>query len=187
MVTSTLNESTTVVSSLDKKGVPGFSLRLNYLFDLACAPSETRLSWGAKKWNVVPNTVRNWIKCDIPPQSFATLDAVVAELLNDIGSKVDKTSVLGWLFAGGANPFETCLTRKTNDAVPINHILQLKIFNKLYEVGRNMGVNINALDEAKINDIISAAYSVFMDRSSLNPEYDVSDLADTLKSLAANA
>jgi len=86
-------------------GVPGFSDRLNEIFDLAGAPVDSRLSWGAAKWNVVPNTVRNWLRLDTPPQQYLMLDRVVSDLLSLFENSVNRASVIGWLFAGGSNSF----------------------------------------------------------------------------------
>lgn len=177
MVEQALTKKSLDTSVPDKKGgVPGFSKRLNFIFDLAGAPAETRLSWGAKKWAVVPNTVKNWVKGDIPPQNFGTLELVVNDLLNIIQSNIDKTAVIGWLYAGGKNPFLTGSTSTaSNDLTSINHFLQMKIFNKLYEIAKERGVDINLVDESKVNWVINSAYLSITSHQEINSTYDVND------------
>ncbi|RYY74583.1 MAG: hypothetical protein EOO52_13545 [Gammaproteobacteria bacterium] len=145
----------TPAKSNEVKGVPGFSARLDKLFDYAGVPSDTRLSWGAKRWGVVPNTVRNWIKLDTPPANHSTLLLVLSDLLQMFNCSVDKTLVVGWLYAGGKNPFEV---GNGLNSPPINHILQIKIFNRAYTQCSKIGVDLNSVSEAVVNDLINSAY-----------------------------
>lgn len=147
-----------LIQTPDKKGVPGFSQRLNILFDKAGAPIETRLTWGSKRWQVAPNTVRNWIRLDIPPQSFATLENVVSDLLNQSISKTDKSSVIGWLYAGGKNPFDKKEEASVSDQQPINHMLQFQIYNALFKACQDKGIDLNNADPEKVYQIILAIY-----------------------------
>lgn len=182
MLEESLFNPISTTPNTEKKGVPGFSERLNFVFDLADAPSDTRLSWGAKRWSVVPNTVKNWVKGDIPPQHFATLELVVNDLLEMIKSNVDKTAVIGWLYAGGQNPFDV-KSRNTyqNELPPINHMLQMKIFNKLYELGLEKNLDVNKVEEQKINRIINSVYFKIIYKRETEPEFDVLDVVPLLR------
>lgn len=140
----------------DCKGVPGFSLRLNTLFDMAGAPKDTRLAWGSARWNRAPNTIGNWIKKDSPPQRYTTLQAVVADLLNLIPGRYDSHQVIGWLYTGSANPFSTTTTFTGSE--PINHLLQVKIFNRLYQTCLFKEIDFDAIDSNITNRMISVIY-----------------------------
>lgn len=148
-------QANSALASAEKKGVPGFSQRLDSIFDLAGTPSDSRLSWGAKRWNVAPNTVRNWLTLDTPPQHFSTLDLVVADLLQMMNSRVDKTAVIGWLYAGGTNPFDS-----NQQVIPSNISLlqQIQIFNSIYPIAKEFDIDLNNFTESKVNKIIKTAF-----------------------------
>lgn len=143
--------------SLDKKGVPGFSLRLGQVFDRAGAPDKTRLSWGAKRWNVVPNTIGNWLKYDIAPSNHGTLMVVLNDLIELSGEKVDVNEVVGWLYSGGANPFN----KTQQSSQPIDHMLQIRIFNILTAACKLKNWDVNRLPLNLVNTLINDAYIEF--------------------------
>lgn len=172
-------ESSPIVLT-DKKGVPGFSQRLNYLFDLAGTPSDTRLTWGAKRWSVVPNTVRNWIKLDTPPQNYSTLDFVVSDLLKMANVLIDKTSIIGWLYAGGTNPFET---KPLAQMPTIDVMTQIKIFNLAFSLSAEKGIDLNSMPEQSVNEIINIAYSHLVENSDSANRGDIGRITPFLNEL----
>lgn len=165
-----------------KKGVPGFSDRLNQLFDKAGAPTDTRLSWGSKKWSVVPNTIKNWLHHNIPPQQFATLEEVVGDLLKLMNSKTDRSAVIGWLYAGGKNPFDRA---DASSPAAVNHVLQLKIYNALYEASRLKGIDLNNVSEKEVNQTISAIYQHLETRREKGLTSDIMEVMPVFAELIA--
>lgn len=140
---------------LMSNGVPGFSKRLNYLFDLAGAPKDVRLTWGSERWNCVPNTIGNWLKRDIVPKKFTVLQVVVNDLLNSIPGRYDINLVIAWLYTGTNNPFET---KGDNHFDQIDHLLQIKIFNKIYEMCMFQNIDFEGVDCVARNRVISMVY-----------------------------
>lgn len=170
---------------LDKevgKGVPGFSSRLNYLFDLAGAPRDTRLSWGSAKWGCVANTIGNWIKKDAPPQRFTTLQTVVNDLLDEIPEKYDANQIIGWLYTGANSPFEANEPRQPYPQ--IDHVLQVKIFNRLYQLCLFYDIDLDKVDSAETNRAISTLYWYLQSRIAAGLDGDVKEATPIMKVIA---
>lgn len=87
--------------------VEGFSERFNSLLDRAQVPRGNRVSYGAKRFDVVHNTFKSWCQADKIPGSHSALIHVVEELLKEIPGRHNARSVVAWLLAGDAvpNPF----------------------------------------------------------------------------------
>lgn len=177
-----LNENSN--TDQDCKGVPGFSKRFNELFDMAGAPKDTRLAWGAAKWGCAPNTIGNWIKKDSPPQRYTTLQSVVADLLLLIQGRYDANEVIGWLYTGTANPFVEKQT--STNMEPINHVLQVKIFNRLYQMCIFKDFDLDEVDINRTNKIISVIYWYLHFRQKAGLSADVKDAGFIMKTFVAS-
>lgn len=88
--------------------VEGFSKRFNVLLDRARFPKKNRMTHGAKRFGVVPNTFGSWMNDDKIPR-HGTLLEVAADALRDIPEgRYNTKAVVAWLLYGDAvpNPFE---------------------------------------------------------------------------------
>lgn len=160
--------ATEAKNSKDGNGIPGFSGRLNYLFDLAGAPRDTRQTWGSQKWKCVPNTVARWLKEDCPPK-FSMLSEVVTDLLLLVPGRYDKTTTLAWLYTGQPNPFDV---NHTSLSEPIDHVLQAKIYNRLYQMCDYVGENLDELPQENVNKLVSSVYWYLSLRKKYGLDYD---------------
>jgi hypothetical protein len=88
--------------------VDGFSKRFNFLLDRARFPKKNRMTLGAQRFEVVPNTFGSWMKDDRIPGKHSTLLDITKALLTDIPGRYNTKAVVAWLLAGDAvpNPFE---------------------------------------------------------------------------------
>jgi hypothetical protein len=160
----------------ETKGVPGFGKRLNTLFDMANAPKDTRLTWGATRWNCAPNSVRNWIVKDLPPQKFTSLLAIVEDLLSFVPGKYDVNKVTGWLYTGANDPFNTA-------PEVIDHVLQAKIYNRFYQMALYTGHELDDMPQDKLNAMISGVYWYLHFRKKYGLDSDVKTATHIMTSL----
>lgn len=84
--------------------VKGFSDRFNALLDRAGFPKQNRLTVGAKRFGIVPNTFRSWCVQDKIPQTHSDLVGIVEKLLKDVPGRYNARAVVAWLLAGDAVP-----------------------------------------------------------------------------------
>jgi hypothetical protein len=164
------------VFSETTKGVPGFGQRLGILFDMANAPKDTRLTWGANRWKCAPNSVRNWLVKDLPPQKFTGLLAIVEDLLSFVPGKYDVNRVTGWLYTGTNNPF-------IDSSEATDHILQAKIYNRFYQMALFTGHELDSLPQDKLNKMISVIYWYLHFRKKYGMDSDIKIAASLMAHL----
>ena len=73
--------------------VEGFSQRFNVLLDRARFPKPNRITVGAKRFDVVPNTFKAWCTGDKIPGTHTDLLRIVDELLRDMPGRYNPRAV----------------------------------------------------------------------------------------------
>ena len=118
--------------------VDGFSKRFNFLLDRARFPKKNRMTLGAERFEVVPNTFGSWMKDDKIPGTHSKLLDVTKSLLSDIPGRYNAKAVVAWLLAGDAvpNPFE-------GDASDTLALVDLYL--QVSEIARREGLNFDKL------------------------------------------
>ena len=81
--------------------VEGFSQRFNVLLDRARFPKQNRITIGAKRFDVVPNTFKAWCTADKIPGAHTDLVRIVDELLREVPGRYNSRAVVAWLLWGG--------------------------------------------------------------------------------------
>ena len=117
--------------------VEGFSQRFNVLLDRARFPKPNRITVGAKRFDVVPNTFKAWCTGDKIPGTHTDLLRIVDELLRDMPGRYNPRAVAAWLLAGDAvpNPFGD-----DTDA-----LLLVELYLKLSDIAKHEGMDFDKL------------------------------------------
>lgn len=138
------------------KAIEGFSRRFNELLDMAKSPTRGRITWGAEKFGVRPNTFSNWLQKDEPPRLYNTLIEVSRILLEDIPGDYDAKAVAAWLQNGASvpNPFEE---------YDIDFVAKGDIYLLLMEMANQRDLNLDA-DSAR--EITFKVYNYVMEQES---------------------
>jgi hypothetical protein len=131
-----MGESETKASALGNV-VEGFSQRFNFLLDRARVPKQNRITVGAKRFDVVPNTFKAWCTADKIPGAHGDLVRIVDELLRDMPGRYNPRAVVAWLLAGDAvpNPFGD-----DTDA-----LLLVELYLKLSDIAKHEGMDFDKL------------------------------------------
>ena len=139
--------------------VDGFSKRFNYLLDRARFPKKNRMTLGAQRFDVVPNTFGSWMKDDRIPGKHSTLLDVTKDLLSDIPGRYNTKAVAAWLLAGDAvpNPFEG----DSSDTLAL-----VDLYLQVSEIAKREGIDFNKLPRDVRNLILKRV------RASLPPQLD---------------
>jgi hypothetical protein len=118
--------------------VEGFSERFNFILDRARWPKQNRMTIGAKRFAVAPNTFKHWMVSNRIPCPHASLVEVAEQISADIPGKYDARAVVGWLLGGDAvpNPFRE---DNTDNLKTVSAYLEIK------EIANNEGINYDAL------------------------------------------
>lgn len=125
--------------------VEGFSKRFNILLDRAGFPRQTRMTAGAKRFDVVPNTFKSWITADRIPGTHALLLEIVETLLKEIGGRHNAKAVVAWLLAGDAVP--NPLGDET-DALAV-----VELYLQITKISKRAGVDFELLPR-KVQNLI---------------------------------
>ena len=117
--------------------VEGFSERFNLLLDRARFPKQNRITIGAKRFDVVPNTFKAWCTADKIPGAHTDLLRIVDELLREVPGRYNSRAVVAWLLAGDAvpNPFGD-----DTDA-----LLLVELYLKLSDIAKHEGMDFDKL------------------------------------------
>ena len=128
---------TQVKPSTASNVVEGFSRRFNFLLDRARLPQQNRITIGAKRFDVVPNTFKAWCTADRIPGAHTDLVRIVDELLREIPGRYNSRAVVAWLLAGDAvpNPFGD-----DTDA-----LLLVELYLKLSDIAKHEGMDFDKL------------------------------------------
>lgn len=126
-----------VRASVTSNVVEGFSQRFNVLLDRARFPKQNRITVGAKRFDVVPNTFKAWYSGDKIPGTHADLVRIAEELLRDVPGRYNSRAVVAWLLAGDAvpNPFGD-----DTDA-----LLLVELYLKLSDIAKHEGMDFDQL------------------------------------------
>jgi hypothetical protein len=118
--------------------VEGFSDRFNFLLDRARWPKQNRMTIGAKRFAVAPNTFKHWMVSNRLPCPHASLVEIAEQISAEIPGKYDAKAVVCWLLAGDAvpNPFRE---DNTDNLKTVSAYLEIK------EIANNEGINYDAL------------------------------------------
>lgn len=127
--------------------VEGFSKRFNILLDRAGFPRQNRMSAGAKRFDVVPNTFKSWITADRIPGTHALLVEIVEALLKEIGGRHNARAVVAWLLAGDAVP--NPLGDET-DALAV-----VELYLQIIKIAKREGVDFELLPRRVQNLILT--------------------------------
>lgn len=164
--------------------VDGFSKRFNYLMDRARFPKENRISEGARRFDVVPNTFKNWCVANKIPGNYSVLVQVVRELLREIPGTYNHKAVVAWLLAGDAvpNPFAD-----DTDALAL-----VQLYLQIRDVAEREGMEFDKLPRDVRNVILRRARAMLpakarsndgdlqLDQASLNVVLSMLDTARTM-------
>lgn len=127
--------------------VEGFSDRFNFLLDRARWPKQNRMSLGARRFNVVPNTFKHWLVSNRIPGTHAALIEITEQILADVPGRYNPKAVVAWLLAGDAvpNPFGD----DNSDAIQL-----VNLYLQISEIAKSEGVDFNALPREVRNLIL---------------------------------
>ena len=128
--------------------VGGFSERFNYLLDRARFPKKNRMTLGAERFDVVPNTFGSWMKDDKIPGKHSTLLEITQSLLREIpGSRYNAKAVVAWLLAGDAvpNPF---------DGDSTDTLTLVDLYLQISEIAKHDGIDFSRLPRGVQNVIL---------------------------------
>jgi hypothetical protein len=117
--------------------VEGFSQRFNLVLDRARFPKQNRITVGAKRFDVVPNTFKAWCTADKIPGTHSDLLRITSELLREMPGRYNARAVVAWLLAGDAvpNPFGD-----DTDA-----LLLVELYLKLSDIAKHEGMDFDKL------------------------------------------
>lgn len=142
--------------------VEGFSKRFNILLDRSGFPKQNRMSAGAKRFQVVPNTFKSWITADRIPGTHALLLEIVEALLKEIGGRLNAKAVVAWLLAGDAVP--NPLGDET-DALAV-----VEIYLQITKIAKREGVDFELLPRKVQNLILTRVRAALPTNSKSNAE-----------------
>jgi hypothetical protein len=127
--------------------VQGFSKRFNLLMDRSGFPKQNRTSAGARRFEVVHNTFKNWCVADKIPGTHSLLIEIVGSLLQDVPGRHNPKAVAAWLLAGDAvpNPFGD----DTGALAFVDLYLQIS------QIAKREGINFDKLSRESRNVILT--------------------------------
>jgi hypothetical protein len=142
--------------------VDGFSERFNALLDRARFPKQNRITVGAKRFDVVPNTFKAWCTADKIPGTHTDLLRIVDELLREVPGRYNARAVAAWLLAGDAvpNPFGD-----DTDA-----LLLVELYLKLSDIAKHEGMDFGRLPRSVRNLILRRVRSMLPASASSSEE-----------------
>ena len=114
--------------------------------DRAAVPRENRITVGARRFDVVPNTFINWCEKDKIPGKHALLVQIVDALLKDVPARHDTHAVVAWLLTGDAvpNPFHD-----ESDALRV-----VELYFQISDLARREGVDFDGMPREVRNLIL---------------------------------
>lgn len=126
--------------------VDGFSKRLHQLMDRAGVPSRNRIIVGSRRFDVVPNTFKNWCEKDKIPGKHTLLIQIVDALLEDVPGRHNSKAVAAWLLAGDAvpNPFDD-----RTDSLSV-----VELYFQISDIAKSEGLEFDSLPRPVRNLIL---------------------------------
>lgn len=141
-----MTASVTKIDASTANVIAGFSERFNSLMDRASVPRENRITYCAKRFDVVHNTVISWLEKDKIPGKHALLVRIVGDLLKNIPGRYDTHAVVAWLLTGDSvpNPFHD-----DTDALQV-----VELYFQISDLARAHGIDFDGMPREVRNLIL---------------------------------